>query len=532
MPPRLPIAAIAIGVVMAAPAISAAAMRYTSPTGAGVACTQAAPCSLSQGLAGASDGDEVRLTRDEYTLASDLEVAHSVTLSGPEGVYSRSAFWSYLLLDPGKQILILAPNVRFERLAIVGTTNGASVLVGAGSSNSGFAVNRVKITQNGTASGLLMINGTLTNTLIRLVGSSGSGVEMTGLAVGNTILSSAGRAISDDENWHTELDCSLTVRNTLATGAARNLNVVNTPGPCTPTADVGWSWVPTSGTGGGYFPALPNAFITRGASNVPDTPSPILDSAYFDSTFELQPGSSGVNAGAPGLAAQSEDLYGRPRPIGAGPDVGAIETILAPSASAVTPSRVTAGSVRLTGTVNPDFADTTYRFQYRAQGAAAWSETTTVSAGAGAADVAVDADVGGLAAGTTYAVRLVAANEVGTTTGAEATFTTAAAPAADGPVAPGTLTASWSRARRVVTARVSLFAGATGYRMTATRTKPSAATRAGRCIGVNKRVSKNGPRVKSQRCSITLAKGTWVVTAEGRKGPAILARSQRTYTVK
>jgi hypothetical protein len=82
----------------------------------------------------------------------------------------------------------------------------------------------------------------------------------------------------------------------------------------------------------------------------------------------------------------------------------------------------------LHGTVNPNGLATGYHFEYGLDAGAltVYTSTPTQSAGSGTSAVPVSADLGGLAAGTTYRYRLVASSSSGTSTGDEATFKTAA----------------------------------------------------------------------------------------------------------
>jgi hypothetical protein len=219
-------------------------------------------------------------------------------------------------------------------------------------------------------------------------------------------------------------------------------------------------------------------------------------------------------------------MYGRPRPIGPANDIGAGESALPPIVSTPTASGTTTGAATVAATVNPAYSATTYRVQYRAAGASAWSETVAESAGTGTGDVAVSARLDGLSPGTSYVTRVVASNRIGATTGAEASFNTdrnAEAPSTAG--GPATLGAKWSRSGRSVRAIVTLFPAATGYRMIATRTKGTASTRKGRCVAARVK------GVKRQRCTITLPKGTWTVALRAQKGPTYLAVTTRTFKI-
>ncbi len=96
-----------------------------------------------------------------------------------------------------------------------------------------------------------------------------------------------------------------------------------------------------------------------------------------------------------------------------------------PTVTTDSASGVLSSSVTLTGTVNPNGADTTYWFEYGTTSAYG-SKTAPVDAGSGLAAAQASALVSGLKPGTMYAFRLVAKNEFGTSTGISQTVTTAA----------------------------------------------------------------------------------------------------------
>jgi streptogramin lyase len=98
-------------------------------------------------------------------------------------------------------------------------------------------------------------------------------------------------------------------------------------------------------------------------------------------------------------------------------------------------SGVTATSASLLGLVDPNDYPTTYTFEYGPTSAYG-SSTAAQSAGGGDTPVPVSAAVTGLAPDTTYHYRVVATNQRGTVSGADATFTTAPDPDRDKDGAP------------------------------------------------------------------------------------------------
>ena len=86
-------------------------------------------------------------------------------------------------------------------------------------------------------------------------------------------------------------------------------------------------------------------------------------------------------------------------------------------------------SVVVTGTVNPNGAETSWYFQYGLSSSASFtSRTLTKSAGSGSDDVKVKHSLTGLAPATSYSYRIVAMNSAGTTVGGVGIFNTSAPP--------------------------------------------------------------------------------------------------------
>lgn len=130
----------------------------------------------------------------------------------------------------------------------------------------------------------------------------------------------------------------------------------------------------------------------------------------------------------------------------AAPAVGLAARPSAPAASTASAREVTSTSATLTATVNPQGAPTTYAFEYGTDTSYA-QQSAAQYGGSGATSQPVTASVTGLLAGTTYHVRVLAANSGGSTMGSDVTFKTtgtpppAGTPAAVTTGAPTTLSA-------------------------------------------------------------------------------------------
>ncbi|HEY6460202.1 MAG TPA: hypothetical protein VIY73_08620 [Polyangiaceae bacterium] len=96
----------------------------------------------------------------------------------------------------------------------------------------------------------------------------------------------------------------------------------------------------------------------------------------------------------------------------------------APSATTGSASSVGATGASLAGTVNPNGNATTYAFQYGPTTNYGF-QTATTDAGSGTTSTSAHATLSGLVSGTTYHFRIVATSAAGSTSGSDATFTTA-----------------------------------------------------------------------------------------------------------
>jgi hypothetical protein len=99
----------------------------------------------------------------------------------------------------------------------------------------------------------------------------------------------------------------------------------------------------------------------------------------------------------------------------------------APGVSTGAVRGVTTSAATLTGSVDPNGAAATYRFEY-GTGTSYGATTTPADAGSGTRGVGVTARIEGLTPGQRYHYRLVASNAVGTTRGGDRSFVVATTP--------------------------------------------------------------------------------------------------------
>lgn len=120
----------------------------------------------------------------------------------------------------------------------------------------------------------------------------------------------------------------------------------------------------------------------------------------------------------------------------AGTTYGPDETFVTPGAPVIdlaSASGVQSTSTTLSAAVTPNLRSTTVHFEYGPTQAYGFSTPESGSIGSDDAAHSVDAIVANLAPATTYHFRAVATNDLGTTRGADQTFTTVGAPSSQSP---------------------------------------------------------------------------------------------------
>jgi hypothetical protein len=150
-------------------------------------------------------------------------------------------------------------------------------------------------------------------------------------------------------------------------------------------------------------------------------------------TVALGTGSAAIDAGT---TCQASDQRGVARPAATACDIGAYE-VSAPTAAVSAPEGISTTAATLHGAVNPNQIVATAHFEYGTTVAYGQSTTPQTVNGVGQQSLS-PAPITGLQPGTTYHFRLVATSPDGTTSTADATFSTNAAPSAGvSPAGPG-----------------------------------------------------------------------------------------------
>ena len=414
---------IVLGLIAIAPAAASATIRYTTPTGTG-SCTETDPCSLDVALAWSGPGDEVRLAADEYRRTSQLVISTpNLTISGPPGRYSPADFRAFLIFeteaegapsgfDDQVKIRVLRDGLKLERLSVSGTA-GTEILINS-LLNDAMELRRVAVFDDQSFGSVVGQDVVIENSVIRQSGGTFA-AEVTGAITGSTITSTGGIAISNSDAYHDPdppyFDyCDLQILNTIAVGATGNLVTNNGGSACEPDTSFNYSWIPRFPGFGGDGIIDPGLFTVAGPDNIPDSP-PALSSP-FTGDFNLALDSPAINTGCGGSCG-IEDFYGRPRPIGAGNDIGATETILPPSISAIRVDSVESTRAELSAPVNPNGGATFWNFQQRVAGTTEWETFQGGVTDEGASETIVRGTAQPLDQLTTYEVRLVGVNDSG-----------------------------------------------------------------------------------------------------------------------
>jgi hypothetical protein len=462
-----------IGCVVAAVAalgpVSAAeaAQRYASPTGAGGAsCAPDDPCSLTTAITGASDNDEVIVASGAYSTSAPIATSNDISVHGvpgqPRPVLSTSG---YLFLGSEQSSLS-----DFEIDSTVGGTTALEV--------AGQTVDRVVSKATPTSGGVAACRFTGANAVIRDTvcwGQATGGAEADGLSTGD--------AASDSET---------TLRNVTAIGASgagwgvyagahggavHKVTVINSivrgaPSDFFVAVDGGASSVVGTTTHTNYETVAHAGGVTAQVTDddTKQTAAPVfVDAANGD--LHEQAGSPTVDAGLNSAENGPTDADGTARTVHGTTDIGGFELHLSPSANTEAPSAIRPFAVTAHGTVNPNRAATSYRFEFGDSPDIVRS-TPWVPIGAGGAPQAVEAELLGLRPSTGYLVRVVAKSELGTTGAEVVEFHTSADPFRGLRIPKQTARVSHGKARVRVRCPASTFGTCQG-KLKLTAKKPS-----------------------------------------------------------
>jgi hypothetical protein len=501
-----------------APNASAAAQRYASPTGTGTDCSSAIPCSLRQAVEHAGGFDEVIVAPGDYTLTTKLETPYPMTIHGVAGQPRPRVLFS----GPGQnQLRVIAgstlcyveveqaPGNQWPVLYAKQATVDQVIAKGSGHAAFTAEINNSMIRNSiVVASGDL---GVAVQTDANGADNAGTYRNVTAIATG-----SDGVAI---RAWAYDGHVNVLARNVIARGGPGGHSIVAraiNPGTIATITVSHTNRLDESTDGAG-------ASIADGGGNQSSAPV-FVNAAAGD--YRQAEGSPTIDAGLAEIVSGAFDVDGDPRQIG-GIDIGADEFVAVPAVTTGAATAVTADSATLGGSVDANWAPTTYRFEYGPT-TAYGSVTATTDAGSGGA-VAATAALAGLSPSTTYHYRLVATNSGGVSTGADKTFTTAAPPPAPippSPIASSTTETSTTQVSSTQTTATAPFAGVKlvssrlsfGRRFIALKLSCPGGT-VGRCSGRTKLTAK---RVTLGRATFSIAPGahakvTARVTRAGRK---------------
>jgi hypothetical protein len=485
--------------ISAAPGAVAAAPRYASAGGSGTACTSASPCTITQAVQGATGGSEVIVNPGDYPLTATLDDPAPITIRGVPGRPRPRLLFSGggqqgVRLDSGSTLRFVEVR-QTQATAALWTHSGLVDQVVVKGSGAGVVTSTIQSSTvrdsvivapgaGATATRTITNGGPSTSTYRNTTAvAPGSG----GVAIEAEALGAAGK---------TTINLVNTIAKAGPAGASLAMTTDGSGATATITAShTNWANYLLSGTNTQY--------VDLGGNQ--GTPPAFVDAAADD--YRQTAKSLTIGAGLTASANGAFDVDGDPRAVGT-TDIGADEYVSSPSATTGTAGAVTPRSARLTGSVDPKGAPTTYRFEYGTTTAYGHS-TATAGAGSGMAAVAAAATLAGLTPGTTYHYRIVAANAGGVASGGDRTFTTAPPPRpSTSPSPPGTTPAQ-------PFAGIALASGRLTYeRGTIAVTLRCPAGTTGRCTGRTRLTAR--PRRTSTR-RVTLGRANFSV-APGRRG--------------
>jgi hypothetical protein len=273
-----------------------AAQRYATPDGSATSpvCSASDPCRIDRAVHGAAAGDEVIVRPGTYHVHVPLRPGVRMDLHG-----DRDHASPRLIGDADLNSSVLAFRAgTVGHLSLEATAAGEDALNLEGGAADGLRL----LSSSGDGGGVstTAAGAVLRNTVVRAAGrglvlldSGGHDIALRNL----TVTASAGAGI--------ECDGRATLVNVIARGANSDIVADDSDEACTVAHS-------------NFRPAL-SPGITPGAGNQSAEP------LFADAELRPAPGSPTIDAGAFDAFASSPDPDGRPRSLGAAPDIGAYE---------------------------------------------------------------------------------------------------------------------------------------------------------------------------------------------------------------
>jgi hypothetical protein len=453
--PRFLIAVALSGLAAAAlPSVASATERYASPTGGGIGCTSAVPCSLGDAMKIALvDGDEVIASPGDYQLHTTLEDKAKITLRGVSGQPRPRLLFS----GPSQHGLQLMHGSLLRDVEVEQAEDAVPAVDTAGA-----RLDRV-VVQGGEGSNDCIVN--LRDALIRdsivvadmlpICSWADGAPDTTTYRNVTAVATHTGAAIVVIATIGSS---TVDLTNVIAQGGSaggEDISVVTDVGGYADVTVTHSNFEKLGGGGG-------NGQVIDGGGNQHDPPK-FVDAAAGD--YRQAPGSVTIDAGINQPLNGAFDVDGDPRRIDT-TDIGADEFVRPVIVATGPATGIGPESATLIGNVNEIGVPTSYHFEYGPT-TAYGSETPAIDLGAEVTELPVAAKVDGLSSGTTYHFRLVGTNKAGAGYGHDQSFTTApAAPAPSGstPVFAGVSLVSRAAtlSGKFITLKLSCPAGTVG----------------------------------------------------------------------
>ncbi|WP_445150779.1 hypothetical protein [Baekduia sp. Peel2402] len=469
---------------------STAAERFASVSGAGSACSAAAPCSLPDAMQGSASGDVVTIAPGTYNLTQNLS-GYDIRVRGTDPT-NRPVLDFQLAPSGGSgaNLGLSGFHAAVQNLVLRNLNREFGIFLDVGGD-----------LENVTASGVTTqaicsfitnmdgTTGTIQNVNCYQHGSGAAGdarwIANGGLDIrSSTFASSTGTALAFRS--FAPATARIDLRNTLVAG----------PLSCQSGVIVHSSH--------NLFAPLPPCNGERVAEGGDITLSqPLVLFTRNDYGAGVSESVGTVDAGTPaGAAPNGIDVDGDARTYGAAPDIGDDERTVAPTAQTGAATGVTGSGATAAGSAATGGARSTWFFEYGPT-AAYGSQTAAAPLGGQNAAVPVSAALTGYPAGTLVHYRLVVTNRWGRSDGEDRSFTTSVpdappppAPPSGGPTpSPPAGGPNGPSSAAATIAKVSLTTGTIGF----------ATSRAGRVTVLVER--RTTGRQRNGRCSASARRG-------------------------